>query len=81
MHKALNVITKSVAFEESREIVEHHLDLALLETENNMKKKFRAPFSSLEDNDEVCCGERHCPFKKRNEIPSASSSDSEVDES
>lgn len=37
MHKALNVITKSVAVEESQKIVEKYLDMALKEVENVLK--------------------------------------------
>lgn len=83
MYKALNVITKSVATEETREIVERHLDLALQQTENSLQRRHwygnsRDDEDNDEDNDEICCGERHCPFGKRKKIGSASSSDKEV---
>ena len=38
MHKALNVITKSVAVKKTRKIVERHLDIALKEVDDVLKK-------------------------------------------
>ena len=77
MYKALNVITKSAATETTRAIVERHLDLALRETEVEMEKIMWQHASSRDnemqgDNDEICCGESHCPFGKRKKIGSAS---------
>ncbi|GMN64698.1 hypothetical protein TIFTF001_033775 [Ficus carica] len=75
MYKASNVIAKSVASEETRKIVERHLDSALQETEEYQKKKV---WCTDLRGDEICCGERHCPFGKKKKIGSASSSGNEV---
>ncbi|GMN64719.1 hypothetical protein TIFTF001_033772 [Ficus carica] len=68
-------IEESVASEETRKIVERHLDSALQETEEYQKKKF---WCTDLRGDEICCGERHCPFGKKKKIGSASSSGNEV---
>ncbi|GMN64591.1 hypothetical protein TIFTF001_033664 [Ficus carica] len=83
MYKAFMVITKSAATETTRAIVERYLDLALHETEVEMEKIMWQHASSSDnemhgDNDEICCGESHCPLVKRKKIGSASSSDKEV---
>ncbi|GMN64600.1 hypothetical protein TIFTF001_033670 [Ficus carica] len=74
---------ESVATEKTRAIVERHLDLALRETAKSLETKFWETDSRGDDvdNDEICCGERHCPFGKRKKIGSTSSSDNEVHES
>ena len=38
MHRAFNIIIKSLALEKSREIVVHHLDVVLKEVDNVLKK-------------------------------------------